>query len=214
MIVISPEQVPEALREWAWDVDGMLSCMAGRDLCEAGRFGLLAHDLQCKLAALDQMIDVLEAGPAPGQRNKGTKRSRDMEVYFAGSYRYAEEFDRAADALAERGCTTFRWWREHAEETRVDDDGRRLPSRDPMAAGTHALDCRQAIVRSDLVIVMQPSGAATHVEMGIAIGLLKPVWMVGDPERDECFYHVCRLSVTTLDEAVQQFSGWAQVAAP
>ncbi|MGG1631183.1 nucleoside 2-deoxyribosyltransferase [Rossellomorea sp. NRS-1567] len=62
---------------------------------------------------------------------------------------------------------------------------------------------RQAIIESDLILVLLPGGKGSHVELGIALGLNKRVILyspcneVSDFDQTTTFYHLPEVEVCT-----------------
>ena len=54
------------------------------------------------------------------------------------------------------------------------------------------------VVQADVVIVLLPGGRGTHVELGLAIGLRKPVLLVGVPESFEQEGMLCSFYLAPL----------------
>ncbi len=93
-----------------------------------------------------------------------------------------------------------------------------LPRRGLTAAdlAEYAAREREAIERSDLVILLLPGGRGTHVELGMALALGKKVFLcAGDaeafaPEDTVAFYHlpgVVRLA-GSREENLKEISGY------
>ncbi|SFC88964.1 hypothetical protein SAMN05443252_107280 [Bacillus sp. OV322] len=55
---------------------------------------------------------------------------------------------------------------------------------------------KQAVTESDFVIILLPGGKGSHIELGIALGLGKPLYLyspsdvINDPAESSTFYHV------------------------
>jgi len=71
------------------------------------------------------------------------------------------------------------------------------------------------IVEADVVIVLLPGGRGTHVELGIAIGLRKPVLLVGSPESFEQAGMICSFYLAPMVKALRKATdqAWEQSVA-
>jgi nucleoside 2-deoxyribosyltransferase len=109
-----------------------------------------------------------------------------MRFYLATSFTQKTRADRVADALIAGGLTqTFRWtsFREAGDGYAIGPEGK-VPLYAVAAAEL------RAIADADVFIMLAPAGIGTHVELGAALALNKPVIIVGEHwDAFSPFYH-------------------------
>jgi hypothetical protein len=71
---------------------------------------------------------------------------------------------------------------------------------------------KSAVMESDFVMILLPAGKGSHIELGIALGLGKRVYLhspdqqINDPATTSTFYHVTGVQtfIGTLDSFIQE----------
>lgn len=82
---------------------------------------------------------------------------------------------------------------------------------DLMKIGQHE---KNAVMDSDFVVILLPGGNGTHIELGIALGYAKKIFLyskdgaINDPEETSTFYHLPQVEKCygTLDELVNKIA--------
>ncbi|WP_026908430.1 nucleoside 2-deoxyribosyltransferase [Paucisalibacillus globulus] len=105
-----------------------------------------------------------------------------MKFYIASGLDNKEKVQLVRDKLLESGHThTYDWTKNNRAST--EEELRKI--------GT---DERNAVLESDVVIVLLPGGKGTHTELGMAIGLEKEIYLFSsdklDPTTATTFYYV------------------------
>jgi len=95
-----------------------------------------------------------------------------MKIYIATRLGNAAGHNALRDELLRRGHSITYDWTVHGS---VQKDG-------PARIAEVALREIGGILDADLVVVLLPGGRGTHAELGIAVGLMKPILLVGEPE--------------------------------
>jgi nucleoside 2-deoxyribosyltransferase len=122
-----------------------------------------------------------------------------MKFYVASSFRNLQTVRHVSEKLINRGFQlTYDWTRNEGVST-IEQLGE---------IGRQEI---QAVTEADFVIVILPAGKGSHVELGIALGRGKKVYLyspneeVKDVEMTSTFYHVpeVRKCFGTIDELVE-----------
>lgn len=124
-----------------------------------------------------------------------------MRYYIATTLSNAAQHNYVRDRLAERGFACTYDWTVHG--SLQDEPGRW----DEVAE--KELD---GVIEADVVIVLLPGGKGTHVELGAALALEVPVFLLAEaetPEREVIFHHhpgVTRYPSDALDLLIEDAS--------
>lgn len=117
-----------------------------------------------------------------------------MKFYIASSFRNIENVRYVSEQLKSKGyCHTYDWTN--------NDRSSSLSIEELKQIGQHE---KEAVMLSDIVIVLLPAGKGSHIELGIALALNKriilhsPQGEVNDLAETSTFYHL---------EGVEKFMG-------
>ena len=76
---------------------------------------------------------------------------------------------------------------------------------------------RQAVIRSDFLVVLLPGGSGTHVELGLALASRIPIFLMGDPlffmlGPETCaFYHFPFIHWSNnVTQLLEQLTHWSR----
>lgn len=77
---------------------------------------------------------------------------------------------------------------------------------------------KKAVMDSDFVVILLPGGKGTHIELGIALGLGKKVFLyspdgtINNSETTSTFYHLTEVEkcIGTLDELLEKILTYAE----
>lgn len=116
-----------------------------------------------------------------------------MKFYVASSFNNIENVRKVSEVLRNQGfCQTYDWTKNNQA------DSIELPT----AIGESE---KKAVSESDFLVVLLPGGNGSHIEMGIALGLGKTVYLYSstiedfeDFSKTSTYYHV---------EGVKKFDG-------
>ncbi len=121
-----------------------------------------------------------------------------MKFYIASSFQNIEQVKNVASALTQKGFIhTYDW----TENDRAD-------TLDKLKSIGEAE--KQAVEDSDFVVILLPGGKGSHIELGIALGLNKRLFLYSQtddlftPEKSSTFYHLMGVNkfVGSLDEFI------------
>lgn len=125
-----------------------------------------------------------------------------MRIYIAAGLHQATLANAAAQFVRRSGCAVTSEW-----------TGSYDAIRKGLAAGRTrieiiAADAVHGAQQCDAMIVLLPGGSGTHIELGIALGLRKPVAIIGDLDPFVTFYMhpsvVYRAVGTNLESAISR----------
>jgi nucleoside 2-deoxyribosyltransferase len=126
-----------------------------------------------------------------------------MKFYVASSFANKDKVQRVSSVLSELGYIhTYDWTRNDRASTlgQLQEIGE--------------LE-KRAVMESDFLVALLPAGKGSHIEMGIAIGLDKPVYVLS-PNEDvydfsltSTFYHLpqVRLIIGEIEELISVLKG-------
>ncbi|MGG2064687.1 group-specific protein [Bacillus sp. S14(2024)] len=107
-----------------------------------------------------------------------------MKYYVASSFGNIHTVRSVASSLNEKGFVqTYDWTKNQRANT----------LKDLIEIGEQE---KQAVLDSDFLIVLSPAGKGSHIELGIALGVGKPIYLYSehtdilDFETTSTFYHV------------------------
>lgn len=109
--------------------------------------------------------------------------------YVASSFKNIDSVQYVANQLISKGFIQTYDWTKNAKAKSKNS----LTLKDLREIGQHEKD---AVLKSDIVIVLLPGGKGTHIEFGIALGQGKKVYLhslngeVNDLENTSTFYHL------------------------
>lgn len=122
-----------------------------------------------------------------------------MKFYIASSFRNIETVRMAVERLISNGFVlTYDWT--HGAATSIGE------------LETIGKSEKQAVMEADVVIIMLPAGKGSHVEMGIALGTGKQVFLyspdetVNDLALTSTFYHLPEVFkvIGTIEELIAE----------
>lgn len=130
-----------------------------------------------------------------------------MRFYIASSFRNVEHVRYTAEQLVLRGHTHTYDWTRHGKAT---------THAELAAIGEAEME---GVIRSDVFIMMMPAGKGSHIELGIALGTGKEVWIysesehVYEPEQSSTFYHLPEVKrfVGTIENLIESVSKYERV---
>ncbi len=119
-----------------------------------------------------------------------------MKFYIASSFKNIESVRYVGKKLIKKGYTLTYDWTKNARASTLDD---------LKAIGQKEKD---AITESDFIIILLPAGKGSHIEMGIALGCNKQIFLYSPNEEfnnyatTSTFYHLPEVKkcVGTLDD--------------
>lgn len=139
-----------------------------------------------------------DAKPAAGQSTHAMSlpsagsAAQPLRVYFAGRWGRREELRIRRDAFQSFGVVVTSSWLDEAPHANVPDDGSELPASPATRAEIATRDLND-LASSDVIVAFtedprSPYGrGGRHVELGVALGLRKLVWIVGPRENVFCW---------------------------
>ncbi|WP_409253832.1 nucleoside 2-deoxyribosyltransferase [Bacillus sp. SCS-153A] len=107
-----------------------------------------------------------------------------MKFYVASSFKNIQQVRYVSDQLKRRGFSQTYDWTQNQRAATIEDleqIGRAE---------------KQAVMESDIVVILLPAGKGSHIEMGIALGLNKKIFLyspndeVNDLAETSTFYHL------------------------
>jgi predicted Rossmann-fold nucleotide-binding protein len=122
-----------------------------------------------------------------------------MKFYIASSFKNINSVREMADQLKYRGFThTYDWTINDRASTLVE-----------MKEIGHKE--KEAVMKSDFVIIILPGGKGTHIELGIALGLGKRIYLfspnedINDPSKSSTFYQLPEINkyVGNIDSFIE-----------
>lgn len=127
-----------------------------------------------------------------------------MKFYLASGFQNKKAVNYVSEKLIAAGCVqTYDWTKNDRastlEELKVIGEAE-----------------KNAIVESDIVVILLPGGKGSHIELGIAIGQRKKIFLysadekVNDFDTTSTFYHLPEVEqvIGTLDELVERICGY------
>ncbi|MFD1030325.1 group-specific protein [Metaplanococcus flavidus] len=122
------------------------------------------------------------------------------KFYIASSFANKEAVRTAANSLIEKGFTQTFDWTANLRASTIDE------------LQIYGELERNAVLEADFLVVILPAGKGSHIEMGIAIGQRKTVYLVSEsPEFSEfdvtsTFYHLPEVSIHigTMGESISR----------
>lgn len=103
-----------------------------------------------------------------------------LHFYIAASLADRAAAEQLAGALVMRGhAITYLWWEQRDLRT-IFADASPLQAAAALAARSNAEI--ESIRRADLLVAILPGGVGTHVEIGVALGMGKPVILLDAPD--------------------------------
>lgn len=129
------------------------------------------------------------------------------KFYVASSIRNMGAVNYVTKQLVNRGYVHTYDWTKNAYASEEE----KLTIEDLKGIGQHE---KNAIIESDLIVVILPGGKGTHIELGIALGLGKKIFLyspdraVDQVETTSTFYHLPAVEKCygTLDELVDKIA--------
>lgn len=124
-----------------------------------------------------------------------------MKIYVAGKTHDWERVRRVQDACKRLGHEiTFDWTR--TVESVGPDTGHEFGALTPEFKAQCGADDRQGVLDADLTIALidHEHITGTLIEIGIALGTGREVWLVGQPVRDSVFYYLPEVQHKFLSE--------------
>jgi hypothetical protein len=107
-----------------------------------------------------------------------------MNFYIASSFKNIQQVRYVSEQLKEKGFTqTYDWTRN--ERAASLEDLERIGQEE-----------KSAVMASDMIVVLLPAGKGSHIEMGIALGLRKKVFLYSPSDEmrnlaeTSTFYHL------------------------
>jgi nucleoside 2-deoxyribosyltransferase len=125
-----------------------------------------------------------------------------LKFYIASSFKNIDNVRNVAHQLKSRGFIQTYDWTMH---TGIDS------LQELAAIGTKE---KEAVLRADLFIIMLPAGKGSHVELGLALGAGKAIFMysanneMNDIEKTSTFYQLPEVQkiIGTIDELVSMIN--------
>lgn len=125
-----------------------------------------------------------------------------MNFYVASSFHNIKQVRDVSERLKRKGYIHTYDWTQNGRASTV-EELKKIGEEE-----------RQAIIESDLILVLLPGGKGSHVELGIALGLNKRVILyspyneVSDFDQTTTFYHLSEVEVCTgtVEELVDYVS--------
>lgn len=122
-----------------------------------------------------------------------------MKFYIASSFKNIEEVRNLSNELKLRGHIHSYDWTQNERANSIEK-----------LATIGELE-KAAVIESDFVVILLPGGKGTHIELGIAIGLGKRVYLysptdeIYDYDKTSTFYHIQGVEkfIGTYDAFVQ-----------
>lgn len=121
-----------------------------------------------------------------------------MKFYVASSFQNLKQVRDVARALTQEGLIHSYDWTHNERANTLDK-----------------LQCigeaeKQAVIESDFVVILLPGGKGSHIELGIALGLNKRLYLysptdnIYNPAESSTFYHVLGVNkfVGSLDDFI------------
>lgn len=127
-----------------------------------------------------------------------------MKFYIASSLLNKQAVNYVSDKLIEAGCVhTYDWTKNN-----------RAMTLDELKVIGEAE--KNAILACDVIVILLPGGKGSHIELGIAIGQGKKIFLysadkkVNDLDTTSTFYHLPEVEqvIGTLDELVERVCGY------
>lgn len=107
-----------------------------------------------------------------------------MKFYVASSFSNLNTVRSVANKLKEKGFIhTYDWTKN--EKAKTQSDLKRIGEEE-----------KEAVIDSDFIVILLPGGKGTHIELGMAIGLRKRIYLyspiedINDPEQSSTFYQL------------------------
>lgn len=129
------------------------------------------------------------------------------KFYIASSFKNTEAVQYVAEQLKEKGwCHTYDW-----TENAAVKEQRAFTIDELIEIGQQE---KAAITESDFVVILLPGGKGTHIEMGIALGLGKKIYLYSEDgavdrlEMTSTFYHLPEVEKCfgSLDELLEKIN--------
>ncbi|MGM0751558.1 MAG: nucleoside 2-deoxyribosyltransferase [Bacillota bacterium] len=125
-----------------------------------------------------------------------------MKFYIGSSFKNIDQVRDVSDRLKRKGYTHTYDWTQNNRASTV-EELKQIGEKE-----------MQAIIESDVILVLLPGGKGSHVELGIALGLNKRVILfspnneVHDFAQTTTFYHLSEVEVCTgnVDELLEYVS--------
>jgi nucleoside 2-deoxyribosyltransferase len=126
-----------------------------------------------------------------------------MKFYVASSFRNRDAVNQVANHLKKRGHIQTYDWTKNAkakeEQTFTFDDLKDIGQKE-----------KNAVIEADFVVVLLPGGKGTHIELGIALGQGKSIFIyspggeINNFDTTSTFYHLPEIEKCfgTIDELV------------
>lgn len=123
-----------------------------------------------------------------------------MKFYIASTFANKEKVREAASLLREMGHVQTYDWTANLRASSIDE----LKLYGDLE--------KNAVLEADFLVVLLPAGKGSHIELGIAIGQGKPVYLVAetddlfDFEVTSTFYHLPEVSILigTVSESMER----------
>lgn len=93
-----------------------------------------------------------------------------MKFYIASSFANLEKVREAAGLLKEQGFEQTYDWTQNSRASSI-EDLKRIGQLE-----------REAVLKADFLVVLLPAGKGSHIELGIAAGQGKPVYLLSESE--------------------------------
>ncbi|NQX58414.1 group-specific protein [Paenibacillus qinlingensis] len=121
-----------------------------------------------------------------------------MRFYIASSFKNIDNVRNVAQQLNSNGFTQTYDWTTHTDVDSLQ-----------VLAAIGAKE-KEAVLRADLFIIMLPAGKGSHVELGLALGAGKTIFMyfatdeINDMEKTSTFYQLPEVHkiIGTIDDLV------------
>ncbi|WP_174733285.1 group-specific protein [Mesobacillus harenae] len=122
-----------------------------------------------------------------------------MKFYIASSFQNKEEVRYVSGKLVNKGFIhTYDWTQNDRASTMEELE-------------TTGLEEKNAVMEADFIIILLPAGKGSHIELGIALGQSKKVFLYSPNEEvynfktTSTFYHLpeVEISIGSLDELVE-----------
>ncbi len=120
------------------------------------------------------------------------------KFYVASSFQNAEAVRFVSEQLTKKGYVQTYDWTKNKRASTIED------------LKNIGQEEMQSVIEADFVIVLLPAGKGSHIELGIALGLGKKIFLyspnneVHHFEKTSTFYHVSEVEIVigTLEELV------------